>query len=192
MSGRKLKEEYENPIDNILIKFSIYIGKILSQFPIFTPNVFTTLSLIISIVGTYYVYNKSYKLGAILIFIGYFFDCLDGNFARAYNMVTDFGDKYDHISDIVKFILLLLVFIFAKLKKNTKILLVIVNLLFIFSFIHLGCQEQYSSQKTVLDYLKFLCSNKKNIVWTRYLGVGTGYTILCLYIYNLKYINKLL
>ena len=96
-----------NPIDNILIDLSIYVGKPLSKYSFFTPNVFTTMSLVISLVGIYLIYNEIYKIGAILVFIGYFFDCLDGNFARAYNMVTHFGDLYDHISDLVKYILLI-------------------------------------------------------------------------------------
>ena len=30
--------------------------------------------------------------------IQYFFDTMDGNFARKYNQTSDFGDKLDHIS----------------------------------------------------------------------------------------------
>ena len=37
------------------------------------------------------------------MFVGYFFDCMDGHFARKYNMVTEFGDMYDYITDLSKF-----------------------------------------------------------------------------------------
>ena len=30
-----------------------------------------------------------------------FFDCLDGTMARKYDMSTEFGDIYDHISDLM-------------------------------------------------------------------------------------------
>lgn len=193
MDGRKLNSSYENPIDNILINICNYIGKILSRYPFFTPNVFTTLSLIIALLGTYYVYKKSYKIGALLIFLGYFFDCLDGNFARSYNMVSDFGDKYDHIADSIKFIILIFVLLFSKLKKNTKILFIVIYITSgLLAMMHLGCQEQHSSQKTVLDYLQFLCSKKTNIIWTRYFGGGTHMFLICLFIYNITYINRLM
>lgn len=44
-----------------------------------------------------YIYVEKYKIGTILYYIGYFFDCMDGNYARTYKMTSDFGDKYDHI-----------------------------------------------------------------------------------------------
>ena len=37
--------------------------------------------------------------------LGYYFDCIDGPMARKYNMVTVFGDYYDHGTDIICFTL---------------------------------------------------------------------------------------
>ena len=45
--------------------------------------------------------NNNYILACIYYFISYFFDVLDGIYAREYNMVSEFGDYYDHIKDIV-------------------------------------------------------------------------------------------
>ncbi len=193
IDGRKIPPMYENPIDNILIDTSNYLGKIFRKFPFFTPNIFTTISLIISLVGIYYIYNKCYKIGSILLFVGYFFDVLDGNFARTYNMETDFGDKYDHISDICKVVLLIYVILFSTLKKNIKILFIIVECFSLFfALVHLGCQEKYYSEKSVLDHLKLLCYNKKYIFWTKYFGCGTQALIITLFIYNITHINKLM
>mgnify|MGYP000940164952 CR=1 FL=1 len=194
MDGRKIISKYENPIDNILILLSIQLGKILSKYSFFTPNVFTTASLIIALISLYYIYYTYYKIGSILFFISYFFDCLDGNFARKYNMVTKFGDLYDHISDQLKYILLIIIItVYANLKKNTKILFILILIsTYILSWFHLACQQQYYKDESILNYLRFLCHDKKNIIYTRYIGVGTFTTTTCIFIYNIKYINTLL
>ena len=43
----------------------------------------------------------NYIISAILYLTRYIFDCIDGFYARKYNMTTVFGDWYDHISDIL-------------------------------------------------------------------------------------------
>ena len=190
MDGRKIKRARENPIDNILIDLSVYLGKPLSKYSFFTPNVFTTMSLVISLVGIYLIYNEIYKIGAILVFIGYFFDCLDGNFARAYNMVTHFGDLYDHISDLVKYILLFIVILMAKLNEKTKIVFIILVIITqILNAIHIGCQEKFYDQESVLTNFTGMCHNRANIVWTRYVGTGTLQFLTCLFVFNIIIIN---
>ena len=47
-----------------------------------TPNKLTTISLIIGIYGIYLISVKNYKMAVIYIFIGYMFDCFDGNFMK--------------------------------------------------------------------------------------------------------------
>ena len=37
-------------------------------------------------------YNEYYILSSLNLFLFYFWDCMDGNYARTYNMVTKFGD----------------------------------------------------------------------------------------------------
>lgn len=193
MDGRKIKSEYENPIDNILITLCIKLGKILKKYTFFTPNVFTTISLIIALIGLYYIYYTYYKIGSILYFISYFFDCLDGNFARKYNMVTDFGDLYDHASDITKYILLVIIILYSKLKIKTKFgFLIIVFLASLFGVIHLGCQQQFYNDNSCLNNFKIFCPDKTYIIYTRYLGCGTIATLISLYFYNIEYINKIL
>ena len=49
-----------------------------------------------------YIYVEQFQIGAILYYIGYFFDCMDGNYARTYKMTSNFGDKYDHSFSALK------------------------------------------------------------------------------------------
>jgi hypothetical protein len=194
--GRKMNTKYENPIDNILLNIAIIMNTYLYKLN-FTPNILTSISLVLSLIGIYYIYNKYYRIGAILIFVGYFFDCADGNFARKYNMVTKYGDYYDHISDLTKIIILYIVILTSKLKKNNKIIFMIVNIIFVILFnIHMGCQEciynSDSSKSSTLDFTKKMCPDPKYITYTRYVGCGTFFLVLCVYLYNMKYINTIL
>jgi phosphatidylglycerophosphate synthase len=192
-NGRKISRDNDNPIDNTLIDISYKLGKVFKIFN-FTPNMITTISLLITLIGINNIYNGNYKIGAILYFIGYFFDCMDGNYARAYNMTSKFGDYYDHISDVMKIIILIICLYLLKIKRKTKILFIIIFLIFILlSFIHLGCQEKNNNEvndDTILKYLKPLCINKENIIYTRYYGVGTLQMIISLFIFNIKFINN--
>lgn len=193
MDGRKIIREHENPLDNILIDFASYIGKPLSKFPFFTPNVFTTISLLVTFVGVYLIYKKKYRIGAVLVFIGYFFDCVDGNFARKYNMATDFGDWYDHISDLVKYILVIAVILISKFKTKTKVLFIIIIVISqILHAIHLGCQQIFYNDNSVLSKLTGLCIKKENITYTRFFGSGTMQLATTLFVFNIKFINRIL
>jgi phosphatidylglycerophosphate synthase len=135
-------------------------------------------------------------LGGILFFFGYFLDCLDGNFARSNNMVTDFGDYYDHISDSVKHIALIAVILMLKINIKTKALFLFSLLIFcILGSVQLDCQEKNSvAQKS--DTLSFLCGgmcSKKNYIYkSRYFGSGTASLMICLFIINIDFINKIL
>jgi phosphatidylglycerophosphate synthase len=189
-NGLKIPAKFENPIDNVLIYICDNLNTIFYKLN-FTPNIITTLSLVITLIGIWCIYNTHYRIGAILIFIGYFFDCADGNYARKYNMVSKFGDYYDHISDIFKIILLAIIIYNLKIKKKTKIILLVISLLFILLLtIHMGCQEKYYNSPSSLDPIKPLCLKKEHITYTRYGGCGTFFVVLCVYLFFLKEIDQ--
>lgn len=195
MDGRKIDRSMENPIDNILIDISYHVGQAIKHIPYMSPNVITSLSLIVSLYAVYKIFNGFYMIGGILFFFGYFLDCLDGNFARSNNMVTDFGDYYDHISDSVKIIALIAVILVLKIKVKTKALFSFCLIFLTYlSFIQLDCQEKNSNtQKTdTLSVLHGLCPNKKYINKSRYFGTGTFNLIICMFIVNIGFINKIL
>ena len=58
---------------------------------------------------------------------------------------------------------------------------------------HLGCQEKIKDKqdKSVLEIFNILCSNKNFIKYTKYYGCGTTQLIISLFIFNIKFINKL-
>ncbi len=193
MDGKKITSNLENPIDNILINLSIKFGDILHKYKFITPNIITTISIIISLIAIYCIYIKYYKIGAILFFISYFFDCLDGNFARRFNMVTTFGDYYDHIGDIFKFILLCYVILISNLKNITKyIFIILFIILTLMVSLHLGCQEKIYNKKSILEILKIICLKRFDINYTKYFGTGTMVFIIVIYLFFIKELNMYL
>ena len=103
--GRKSDPEYDDPVDFQLINLVELLGPYFYRMGL-SPNVFTTLSLIFAIASCYFLVSRAFLIAGVCWFINYFFDCVDGNFARRYNMTSEFGDWYDHISDWITYLLM--------------------------------------------------------------------------------------
>ena len=191
--NRKIYKIHDNPIDNVIIDIAHWMNVNVFTYLHFTPNILTTISLLFGIISPIFFYKKQYTLASVCFLLSYFFDCADGDYARTYDMVTEFGDYYDHVSDIVKFILLLIVIIFHKIDVKWKIMFVVIFIsLGILSCIHLGCQEKIYDPEAndILSKLIPICNNEKNIVWTRYFGVGTNMMFVTLFLFFIRYKSK--
>ena len=192
---RKIAREYENPIDNILIDISEYLSPY-AYYCRLTPNILTTISILFSGYTVYLLLNSNYFLASFMYLISYYFDCMDGYFARKYKMYSKFGDYYDHIADIFKFVsVLYTLFYINRVKFITFIPSVL--LYFILFNIHLGYQEIYydKNDSDILNIVKNIClvtisnNNKNNKIiilnimsYTRYFGCGTFNLIMMLFI----------
>jgi CDP-diacylglycerol---glycerol-3-phosphate 3-phosphatidyltransferase len=64
-----------------------------------TPNVLTTLGLLLTALATYLVGSGALVLGAWVLVLGGLMDTFDGAVARATNRSTPFGSFYDSVSD---------------------------------------------------------------------------------------------
>jgi phosphatidylglycerophosphate synthase len=174
--GRKIPGHYEHPIDDVLIHFVEHALNPTFYSMGFTPNLLTTISLALGIFAAVAVWYNKYFIGATLFIISYVFDCADGNFARRYGMVTEFGDWYDHVSDVLKVLLLMCAIWFKKeITISTKIIFVIMVVILTFlCMVHMGCQEKlYDKEKrNSLSALENLCwgSPSQTILITRYFG----------------------
>ena len=147
-----------------------------------TPNQITTISIVFGISAAYFIYNRRFGLGALCFALAYLFDCLDGYVARKYNMVTKFGDMYDHVSDIFKIIIVLLA-LYSVNSKRFSFIFPIYVLLFSLQLVHFGCQEQFydKPESATLNVLIPFCPAKNLQNWmeyTRYFGCGTSMTYL--------------
>ena len=188
---RKIPDTLENHIDNIILDRIEPLCDIFKKLK-FTPNHITTISLIFGLLAIYTLYVGHIFISAILLFISYIFDCVDGYYARKYNMVTKFGDYYDHIKDIVVFIIYAAVLYNRNKKKLSKNELLCVTGIFIFIlfmlWVHVGCQEYIhdKNQSESLNVFKKLIDNRENaekmINYTKFFGSGTFYVLFVVFI----------
>jgi hypothetical protein len=183
---RKIPKNLENPIDNYLLDICEYVSPTFYKYG-FTPNLITTLSNITTIIVVLLLLQAQYTWAAFLVLVAYFFDCLDGHVARKYNMTSDFGDYYDHISDVIKVIAVVYTMYYIDSRK-LLIVLPFLILAFILMMVHLGCQEQYydSDESKSLSMMKNLCpidinntdSIENKLSYTKYFGSGTANLVL--------------
>jgi len=104
---------YFRHLSKFIVKFIIKIKWI-------TPNIITVLSSFIFIVGCLMLFiNIPYHLyyAALLIFIGYIGDLLDGDLAKKRNMKSFYGGYLDAVVDVIK-----IYFITISLSLSTYLL----------------------------------------------------------------------
>ena len=176
MDGRKITRDKENPIDNILIDFATFVNPYLHSYGV-TANMLTAGSFLFGLIAVAMIYYNKFELAALAFVIGYTFDCMDGNMARMFDEVTEFGDKLDHYTDVIQYILLIIVIaINRELSYKFKLILFIVTVaISSVTIVHIGCQEkQYDENSNdFLASFKVLCTDKQIIYYTRYMGIGT-------------------
>jgi len=189
---KKIPNELECPIDNLIIDLLSEPLSIMFKHFNFSPNGITTLSLLFGLISIWGLYNN-WLLGAIIfMFLSYVMDCVDGYYARKYNMVTKGGDYYDHIKDIFIFLIFLFILYNRNKGKMTKMQLfvsVIIFLLFLLSSVaYFACQEKYYDKEDQIPTLgwlqKFVSSKKKAencLKVLRFFGMGTFIVVLLIF-----------
>ena len=153
-----------------------------------TPNFLTTLSIVFCVLAVIELNNKSYM--AVFYYFCYtVLDYLDGYYARKYNMVTKFGDYYDHARDVISNLIL----VYIMWDNNfVKCAFLVMAYLTLTSF---GCQEKRHNEScdddenTTLKWTKALCYDENSIKWfDRLIGTGglfvTVMLLMTYYIFN--------
>jgi len=195
----KLPQNLDNPIDNILNNIVDTQLNYYKQLNL-TPNILTTISLLLGLLTSYYAYNDKYIIASILYLLSYYFDCADGKMARKFKMTSKFGDFYDHASDIIKNIILYYI-LYNKLNEtnnnNIKLLIIVILIIiFILTLSHLGCQEKIyrnnkkseSSTLNITEKFIFMDCNEQ-VKYTRYFGPATINVYIILVLLYLAYKN---
>lgn len=177
----KLPDNLEDIFDVSLSKIATNVSKYFHKTN-HTPNIITTYSLIFGVSSLYFLHVSNLGLFISCWWIAYFFDTLDGLFARKYKMVSKFGDYYDHIKDIIVFIMLM-IYLYGNYKITNETIIIFIISISLVNF-HLGCQECYvnNNESHTLSYLKILCPDVSYIQYSCYFGAGTFNILLPLYI----------
>ena len=115
------KKIYEDPISKILITLKL------------TPNTVTILGIVITSIGSFFVFQGSFLLGGIIVAFGTILDSIDGSMARLSNSVSKFGDLLDSVidrfSEGIVYIGIASYYIYKELNE-TAILLTLIALLY--------------------------------------------------------------
>lgn len=185
--GRKIPSKYENPFDNVLIDTATAFNPLLRRIGL-TPNALTACAFVTGICAAYAAWQGRFIWAAIFTFVSYYFDVLDGNMARMFDMTTHLGDILDHASDITKYSLLILAVWNNKNPSSTVTTRMkfgfscVMLVFFLLSACHMGCQEKSYDKNSsdTLSILEPLCPRASWITITRWFGVGTFVCVLML------------
>lgn len=190
----KIPSDIENPIDNAIVQLMTKLLPVFYDNNI-TPNIITTGRLMTGLISIYLLWSDKYIAAGIMFFISYMLDCTDGLMARTYNMTTEFGDYYDHVTDVVVsslFIVILISKLYKRRQSNIMFWTIIVFLIFniVIMSMFIGCTAvYYNDEESVLRYLKKIYTNTDKMSWMKYFSSGTFITIislLCMYLILLK------
>lgn len=135
--------KYRSPLENIYYKVADNVSPIFYKLK-FTPNIISCFSFFFFMVSLFLLHS-GLPIAFILIFnFSYFLDCLDGQFARKYNLSSKFGCYLDHSLDIIKFVIITVILVIFKIPI---VILFILCVLFAISSVH------YFSLMNKLNYL---------------------------------------
>ena len=186
--------ELRNPIDNFSVWLSDYMFP-LFRYLNFTANTITSLSFILGLLAIDSYQRNDYIKSAVYFMMSYIFDVFDGHYARKYNMVSNFGDMYDHVTDWMTFIPMAWMIYkkYSQLKDWRRYLPYGCIISLILSFFQIGCQEVYHNKNVnegnqFLYITRQLCpgNTKEEIVNTlkifKFCGIGSTYLYMSLMI----------
>ena len=186
----RLPPKYIDPLDNQAYKFGNYFLPFFKKIG-FTPNIITSIGKLFAIISLYGLYKENFLVFILFSIIRYIFDCIDGEMARKYNMISEFGDIYEHISDNI-YLGLIIIILYMKCKSKNYLFLTLVLLAICVGFIlNWSCESDYINSTSKFHF-SYLCKNKSE----KYLKVlkffGPAFSSIYLYIiifYFLKYYN---
>lgn len=198
-NGTKIINLHENPIDAHLIKLCKIVAEHIrfhDTRKVITPNMLTTVGLILGLISLVLISRKKYYLAFVFFWLCYFFDCIDGYYARRYKMTSQFGDYYDHFRDIIiNGVVLILIYQHLNTRQEKNTFVIIGTIALILMLTHLGCQELNSAvqkDNICLKFLSPLSKKKEHIKYTKYVGNGTYILVISLFILYLGIKQQLL
>lgn len=138
-----------------------------------TANLISTYGCIFMIGALYNLYNDNIFRFSTYFWISYVLDCLDGYYARRYNMVTKFGDIFEHVRDVLS---LLFIVCICCYKYHVNMQVIMITLIACgLTCINVACvQNRFvdRSYDETLDIFKCVCFHNRLHDISMYYGVG--------------------
>ena len=184
---RKISRDLENPIDDVLIELANKLSPLLLATG-HSPNLITTYSFASALFALGALWQN--EIGGFVLgwSLQYFWDCVDGHFARKYRMESKLGDAYDHITDVLT--TCGLGYIVIRKYQPPLWAYGIVGVLIVLLMVHAGCQQRNTHTKThkeSMDLFQASCASPSWIHWTRFFGFGTFQVAIIILIVYLHY-----
>lgn len=177
--GSKLPDHQANPLDVALERLSREAVVPWLRATGHTPNVITAYSFACGLVALVHLARGRIGAFGLWLTLSYFFDVVDGQFARSFDMVTHVGDILDHGTDAI-----VAVGCWALLAGRHGVLpaTALFLPLLLGNVLMFGCQQQNCPPAPAesLDRLRAVCPDRRWVRVTRFLGGGTGVLIIIL------------
>ena len=197
-SGTKLPSNLDNPYDNLMIYFSL---KSLSFFYSlnFTPNMLTLVGGMFMILSIIFIIKYKFVYAALLYAIAYWFDCVDGQYARHYSLTSKHGEQLDHLIDLFRNILTCISIYIIKIPTSKKLIFVALYIISTLTNVYASnCIQNYyySHSKTddkyhMKDQMKFCKENPgEQLKYVRYFGSGTKIFVIIIFLLYLSLTSK--
>ena len=168
----KLNPNEEHPLDILIYKVTTPLLPIMYATN-HSANTITSYSFFFGLLSLYSLWTGYVGLFVVFYLISYVFDCMDGQFAREYNMTTRFGDFYDHTTDMIVYIGIAVVVFQKKKRPMTNTVLLILILTVSMVIMSIGCQQRRKPAHIgpeTLDLAMKTCGDANWIQWTRFTG----------------------
>lgn len=198
----KLLPHEDHPLELCCYAFADHICPFFHSLG-FTPNGLTTIANIGAIIALVSAYRKNANVWLVVgVVIKYLFDCADGHFARKYKMTSKWGDTYDHVSDLIFVIGMIIVIVtrygFVDWAYPYRGYFIALMLFFVFmTYVHAGCQETLNAKRKegadpsdTLAFCKGACPGnpEETIQYTRWFGCPVVPTVFATF--SLVYLLK--
>jgi phosphatidylglycerophosphate synthase len=197
---KKVPDDLENPLDNLLYDTSDVLVDKLHALKFVTPNVITSVGLVFGLISIYLLIKGNWLGSITFLWLYYFSDCLDGHYARKYDGVTVFGDYYDHFRDwTISLMIACLLFYRLKTGKSRLIFVIVLIILIFLSGVYLGCQERIgeiydfravspTESSPSLQSFKRLCPNATQTI--KFAKLFSPNTVIMLFSFYIWYTSK--
>lgn len=157
MNGTLYKSKRVDLLDKLILKYGCVPLARFFHVTGHTANSISLYGLFFTLGSLYYLWKDDMLRFSVYFWITYLLDCLDGYYARRYNMISFQGDVFEHVRDVVS--LVAMVFICCVRYVVTARVIVWFVLSSILTGIHVGCvQKDYVHDHfESLDVLQVLC-----------------------------------
>ena len=182
--GTRIPTDLENPYDNIMYFLGSYALLTLKRLGM-TPNTLTIIGAIFVVGSLTSMYYGYFLLAAMMYAVAYWFDCIDGQFARHFKMTSPFGEKLDHSVDLLfRNAGLSLVILLIRIPLTYKVVFFLIYFtLSVLVIYNMNCQQNYyyhisnSADKDDMNTKMFASACKRDsarkLSIARYFGPGS-------------------